>query len=243
MNKNVLVTGGTGFVGSWMQRTQPEGVSALYLSRMDYISYKLNKPGTCVTHPSDKLIYSHIVHLALVPPHLMIMLAKQMQARLLYCSSGIVYHPENNIAYRYDKLMGEKACLDDRELDVVIARPFAFYGEGLDKYKAYSQFTEAAKANKPIEIQGDGQTVRSYMHAGDLGRWLWAILLNGQCGEAYDVGSDEPITMIQLAKKIQGEHNSNAGIVFKHGDDPMPYYLPPNTDKTRRLLDVEVMKG
>ncbi len=233
--KRALITGGTGFVGSWMKRTQPDGIQGVYLSCDDYNSYRWDKAGVNIVHPTDKLRYNYIVHLAPISPTVAIRMAGQAQARLLYCSSGIVYHPENNTAYRYNKILGERACLD-AQIDVVIARLFAFYGDGLDRYKAYTEFTEAAKANKPIEIHGDGNTVRSYMHGSELGAWMWAILLNGKAGESYDVGSDEPITILQLARQIKHEHNSDAGITILGGDDPMPFYLPPNTAKTKELL-------
>ena len=34
--RNVLITGGTGFVGKWMQRTQPDGITGHYLSKANY---------------------------------------------------------------------------------------------------------------------------------------------------------------------------------------------------------------
>ena len=36
---NILVSGGTGFVGSWMKKMQPKEVTATYLSRKEYETY------------------------------------------------------------------------------------------------------------------------------------------------------------------------------------------------------------
>ena len=33
---NVLITGGSGFVGRWLQETQPDGMSVRYLNKKDY---------------------------------------------------------------------------------------------------------------------------------------------------------------------------------------------------------------
>ncbi len=223
MNK-VLITGGTGFVGYWMQKTAPSNVACQFLSRADYIAAHWQ-----ATH------WDYIVHLAPVSPYAVTSQAAKDNARLLYCSSGIVYHPENNIEYRRDKMNWEQHCLESG-VDVVIARLFAFYGEGLDEHKAYTQFTKAAMTGQPIIVQGDGNVVRSYMHGSEMGEWLWAILLKGKSGEAYDVGSDEPITMLQLAKFIKSQKRSMSEIVVKGGTSPMPHYLPADTAKTKALL-------
>jgi nucleoside-diphosphate-sugar epimerase len=223
----VLVTGGTGFVGSWMKKTQPDNLSCTHMSKQDYLHDDVSR-----------IEWRYIIHLAPVAPYSMIRIAKRCNARLLYCSSGIVYHPENNIEYRRNKLNWEQYCLDSG-VDVVIARLFTFYGDHLDEHKAYTQFTKAAKANKLIEIWGDGNTVRSYMSGEEMGRWLWSILLHGARGEAYDVGDDNPVTMLQLAKFIKSQYNSKSEIIIKGGVDPVPHYLPVDTAKTKALLEKE----
>lgn len=221
---NVLITGGTGFVGHWMKETCPENVDCVYLNHATYIMKAWRSWS-----------WNYIVHLAPVAPYDVIRVVKTNNARLLYCSSGIVYHPENNTEYRRKKLNWEKYCLDSG-VDVVIARLFTFYGEKLDGNKAYTTFTQAARQNSDIEIWGDGSTVRSYMHGSEMGRWLWAILLHGVSGEAYDVGDDQPVTMLELAKFIKAHYNSMSKITFRNQPEPMPFYLPKATKKTRALL-------
>ena len=220
---NILISGGTGFVGKWMKRMQPKEVTATYLSRREYEVLDLEG-------------YDCYVHLANIDPERMINLAKWNGTRLLYCSSGIVYYPENDIQYRRDKVAWEEKCLKSG-IDVVIARLFTFFGEGLDDQKAWTQFDRASKANKPIEIWGDGRVVRSYMSGADMARWLWMILLHGESGEAYDVGSNIPVTIEQLARDIKYMNGSSSPIIFKGGyKDPMPVYLPKDTIKTFKLF-------
>ena len=130
---NILVDGGTGFVGHWLHKAQPKNIKATYLNRADYNMSNWR-------HEWDA-----IVHLANISPDLVISLKPK---RLLYCSSGIVYHPENDIEYRQNKIRWEHECLDSG-LDVVIARLFTFFGDKLDNGKAWAQFNKAAKANQP----------------------------------------------------------------------------------------------
>lgn len=215
---NVLIAGGTGFVGHWMQQTQPEEIkSRAYLDHKQYNWRRFH--------------WDAIVHLAPIAPTEYLEFANKYNTRLLYCSSGIVYHPENNTEYRMNKIMGEQECLNSG-VDVVIARLFTFCGERLDDNKAITQFEKAAKNGEPLRIWGDGNAVRSYMHGSELGKWMWAILLRGQSGEAYDVGSDEPITLLDLAKRY-----SDNIIIENSRPDPMPVYLPMDTAKTRKLLN------
>jgi nucleoside-diphosphate-sugar epimerase len=217
----VLVTGGSGFVGHWMRKTQPDNVTAFYFNREQYMGAWWETMGD----------YQYVVHLAPVQPWRVIICAKRNNARLLYCSSGIIYHPKNNTEYRQNKIAWEKSCLQS-SVDCVIARLFTFYGERLSCDHAYPAFERAAKKGQPLRIWGDGSCIRSYMSGEEMGRLMWAVLLRGKSGEAYDIGSDEPVTMWELARRF-----SDNIIVENKRPDPMPVYLPTDTAKTRALLD------
>lgn len=214
---NVLITGGTGFVGKWMQKTKPANVTVTYLGREAY-------------HAFEQLNWKHFnfdgyVHLAPVSPLHVITGARWNHARLLYCSSGIAYHPENDSQYRRDKLAYEADVILSN-VDYIIARLFTFSGEGLDADKAISRYYKAAKENKPIQIWGDGSVVRSYMNGFDLGEMMWALLERGESKQFYDVGSLEPITMLELAKFIIHTTKSKSKIEFIDKPTPVPVYLP-----------------
>lgn len=219
MIEKVLVVGGTGFVGRWVRYAQPDGLRVVYLGRADYELRRWKY------HAWDA-----IVHLANISPVEVLEHAQKFGTRILYASSGIVYMDGNESEYRLNKLDYEKECRDSG-LDIVIARLFTFSGEGLDDGKAIVQFERAAREGKPLRIWGDGNCVRSYMPGEELGAWMWAILLRGKKGEAYDVGNDEPVTLLELARRY-----SDNIIVENRVRDPMPVYLPRDTAKTRALL-------
>jgi nucleoside-diphosphate-sugar epimerase len=205
----ILITGGTGFVGSWMQRKQPYGARARYWNGIEYNSPPYILP--------DNI--THIVHLAPVAPTQMIGLAKNHGARLLYCSSGAVYHGETE--YARNKRRWEQQCLDSG-LDVVIARLFTFFGDGLDDGKAIRHMFQSARAGVPLVAYKN--VTRSYMHGRELGRVMWEILFNGESGHCYDVGSSRPVTMTRLAHRI----SRFTGALVKVADAqvPSPVYLP-----------------
>jgi nucleoside-diphosphate-sugar epimerase len=223
----VLITGGTGFVGTWLQKAQPHGLNCFYTGRSGFVYNGLAGEATLSYNCLD-----YIMHIANISPTESIELAKRNNARILYCSSGAAYDQPGE--YADNKRRWEQECIDSG-VDVVIARLFAFFGHRLDDGKAYTQFMRAARQGVPLRVWGDGSTVRSYQHGREMARWLWAILLKGERGEIYDVGSDRPTTILQLAQRIAGA--AGCKIEFVEQDISMPSYLPRDTTKTRRLFE------
>jgi nucleoside-diphosphate-sugar epimerase len=112
-----------------------------------------------------------------------------------------------NAAYAEGKRIAELYCstyFEKYNLPIKIARCFAFVGPclPLDTHFAIGNFINNVLKNEDIIIKGDGSTIRSYMYASDLMVWLWKILLKGEINQPYNVGSDEAVSIKQLAKKI-----------------------------------------
>jgi nucleoside-diphosphate-sugar epimerase len=218
---NVLVTGGTGFVGRWLQKTQPEGVQGCYLNHKEYDNW-----------PWQIFLWDYIIHAANVSPLEAVVCAKTNDAHFLYISSGAAYSQQTE--YANNKRRWEAECIPYLH-NTTIARLFTFYGDGLDDGKAITQFVKRAQAGQPIEIWGDGSTVRSYMSGADMGRLLWTILLRGKSGEIYDVGDTKPVTMLQLAQAVSRRFGP-VPIHIQNKPEIAPYYLPQNMEKTWALL-------
>lgn len=167
--------------------------------------------------------------------------------RLLFISSGAVYGPqpphlshlsetdegEPVAAYGKGKKASEKLCLEaaDQRFECVIARPFAFVGPylPLDTHFAIGNFIRDVLAGSPIIINGDGRPYRSYQYAADLAKWLWTIQAIGTNGMAYNIGSDEAVSVLDLALKVRACAGSDAPIVVRekqNPESPPPRYLP-----------------
>jgi nucleoside-diphosphate-sugar epimerase len=86
----------------------------------------------------------------------------------------------------------------DSGVNCVITRLFSFIGPHLKRHSAY-ELIQMAKTGT-IQIFGNGNAIRSYLYGEDLGKWMWKILLNGS--GIYDVGSEIPFTILELARKI-----------------------------------------
>nr|WP_236612775.1 NAD(P)-dependent oxidoreductase [Pseudomonas sp. P818] len=89
-------------------------------------------------------------------------------------------------------------------IDVIMARCFAFSGPGLplEAHFAIGNFVRDALYADKIVLNSAGQAVRSYLHGADLAVWLLALLLRGERGQVYNVGSDQAISIVDLAHLV-----------------------------------------
>jgi len=85
-----------------------------------------------------------------------------------------------------------------------IARLFAFLAPflPLNEHFAAGNFIETALNSQQVNIRTEGKSIRSYQYATDMVHWLLKILLDGEPGRAYNVGSSEEISIRHLAQRI-----------------------------------------
>ena len=147
--------------------------------------------------------------------------------RCLLTSSGAIYGPQpydlssipetwqgsppladSTTTYGQAKRSAEHLCALYREahgLETVVARCFAFVGPDLplNAHFAIGNFIRDALAAHAITVAGDGTPLRTYLDQSDLARWLLRLLERGRSGEAYNVGSDEAISIAELAHLVR----------------------------------------
>lgn len=111
-----------------------------------------------------------------------------------------------------------------------IARCYAFAGPylPLDTHFAIGNFINDVLHNREIVINGDGSPYRSYLYASDLTIWLWQILVFGKPARPYNVGSDEDVTIEQLANEVSffAGGNSEVQILQPKSKNPPARYVP-----------------
>jgi dTDP-glucose 4,6-dehydratase len=125
-------------------------------------------------------------------------------------------------------------------LQCPIARAFAFAGPYLpfDAHFAIGNFIADCLHRRPIEILGDGTTIRSYLYAADLAIWLWTILVHGQSCRPYNVGSEEPISIADLAATVRQSLKAPSEIRIARKSVPgaAPERYVPDTWRARNEL-------
>ena len=94
---------------------------------------------------------------------------------------------------------------EEHELEIVIARCFAFIGADLpiDAHFAVGNFIRDARSAREITVQGDGTSLRTYLDQHDLAHWLMTLLRHGQQGQTYNVGSNEVVSIAELAYLVR----------------------------------------
>jgi len=92
-------------------------------------------------------------------------------------------------------------------LEVVLTRPFAFLGPylPLGGHYAVGNFLGNGLRGEPLQIGGDGTPLRSYLYASDLAVWLWTLLLRGQSLRPYNIGSEEALSIEDLARLVAAQ--------------------------------------
>ena len=186
--------------------------------------------------------------------------------RFLYVSSGGVYGPRTqnekslsedsaiylsvnsaDNAYGVGKLAAEHLCAlyaDEFGLQTVIARCFAFMGRDLplDVHFAIGNFVRDALWADEIVVKGDGSPLRTYLDQDDLAHWLLTLLQKGRPGEAYNVGSDEVVSIADLAHLVRNLIAPGKSVRILGGADPSQArsrYVP-DISKAKRELDLDV---
>jgi UDP-glucose 4-epimerase len=145
-------------------------------------------------------------------------------------------------------------------LDCVIARLFNTVGPGQSaRYgNVVPTFVSNAVAGRPLEVHGDGTQVRCFCHVSDAVQALAGLMDSpGTVGEIFNVGSNRPIRILDLAERVRELTSSTSEIVFVpysevygHGIEDMQHRAPsivrireaigwqPTLDLDRILADV-----
>jgi len=146
--------------------------------------------------------------------------------------------------YAESKRIAETLCSyfkNNLKLPIIILRPFAFIGpyQGIEKPWAINSFIRDAILGEPIRILGNGLTERSYLYGSDMAYCILKSLVDSKIGEIYNLGSNIPISLNELAFKIQSYSSSKMEILSKSSKENYLSVskLVPNTDKINKELN------
>ena len=151
------------------------------------------------------------------------------------------------LAYGVAKRAAENLCASYQQeygLQCVVARCFAFVGADLplDVHFAIGNFIRDALQADAITVNGDGSPVRSYLDQRDLAHWLLVMLEHGQAGAAYNLGSDQAITIAELAHLVRDTLAPGKPVRIQKNDlgGPRNRYVPAIAKASELGLQVTV---
>jgi len=103
-------------------------------------------------------------------------------------------------------------------LPVVIARFFNVVGpRQTGRYgMVLPRFVDAALAGRPLVVHDDGHQVRCFAHVYDVVRTVIELMdTEGAVAGVFNVGSDQPVSILQLAKTVIAAINPQLEVVFQ----------------------------
>lgn len=125
----------------------------------------------------------------------------------------------------------------EHHFEAKIARGFAFIGPylPLNGRFAAGDFIMDAVSGRPLTVKGDGKAVRSYLYMADLAIWLWTILLKGNNRRPYNVGSEDPTTILALAEEIAHRCSPPLPVLVSGHSSPgvAPNHYVPDTTRAQ----------
>jgi UDP-glucose 4-epimerase len=184
--------------------------------------------------------------------------ARRYRVKTLITSSSEVYgkgfqipfHEDDDVllgptcrhrwAYAASKMVDEflgMAYYREYGLPVVVFRLFNTVGpRQVGRYgMVMPRFVGAALADKPLQVYGDGSQTRCFCHARDAVRAIVALAAEPEAvGRVFNVGSTDPISILDLAQRVIALTHSASEIVF------VPYeqaYAEGFEDMARRVPD------
>lgn len=193
-------------------------------------------------------------------------LANKKKKRVLLASTSEVYGKSTEFPFREDsdlvlgpttkgrwsyacsKAIDEFLALayyKEKKLPITVVRLFNTVGpRQTGRYgMVIPNFVRQALAGSPITVYGDGSQKRCFTDVTDVVRALMGLIDHaGAVGEVFNVGSQQEITILDLAKKVKAATKSASEIVFvpyekayEEGFEDMPRRIP-DTSKIEKLI-------
>jgi UDP-glucose 4-epimerase len=186
-------------------------------------------------------------------------LANKKKKKVLVASTSEVYGLSDQVPFREDGnlVMGATtkgrwsyACskaIDEflalaywreKKLPTVIVRLFNTVGpRQTGQYgMVIPTFVKQALAGRPITVYGDGKQTRCFGYVGDVVGALVKLMDNPQSvGQVFNIGSNEEVTILELAERVKELTGSESEIVFVPYDEA---YEEGFEDMPRRVPDI-----
>jgi UDP-glucose 4-epimerase len=162
-------------------------------------------------------------------------------------SDDLVFGPTTKPRWSYgaSKAIDEflcMACVREHQMQIIIGRFFNVVGPR--QTGAYGmvlpRFVEAAMQGKSLMVHDDGQQTRCFAHVNDVVYAVTQLMQKPNCfGRIYNIGSDSPVSILDVAKQVISIVNPKASVEFQSYTDA---YDEDFEDIRRRVPDLGRLK-
>jgi len=214
----------------------------------------------------------HVIETNVGGTEIVLQTARRYRKKVLIASTSEVYGKGNHVPFSEDddsiigpttksrwsyatsKALDEFLALayyKEAGLPVVIFRLFNTVGPRQRGHygMVIPRFVQWALAGEPIRVYGDGQQSRCFANVSDA---VQAIIGLAECEQAvggvFNIGSQEEITILELAHKVKAHTNSSSEIVlipyqeaYEAGFEDMRRRIP-DTTRIKQLIGWEPQK-
>lgn len=147
--------------------------------------------------------------------------------RMIYSSSSEVYGEPRELpikeesvkgpvsTYGVSKLAAEiyaRAYNQEFNTDIKIVRFFNVYGPSQETSWVVPIFINKALKNEQISVFGNGNQTRCFTYVEDIADGVLKVFENGKTGEAYNIGNNQPTTILELANLVKDLTKSKSEI-------------------------------
>ncbi|OUM83503.1 NAD-dependent epimerase/dehydratase family protein [Caldibacillus debilis] len=192
-------------------------------------------------------------------------LAHRQQKKVIFASTSEVYGKNPNLPYHEhsDRLLGDPSvhrwcyatakALDEhicfayanKGLPVTVIRLFNVYGPRQifsDYGMVVPVFISKALNDEPLPVHGDGSQIRCFAYVSDIVRGLELAMAKEADHHAFNLGSSDQVTILELAGRIKTLTGSRSTVEFipyaeayGPGFEDIPVRIP-SLEKAKRLL-------
>lgn len=135
---------------------------------------------------------------------------------------GYINYLDSRSCYPVSKIATETFCASlHKEYGVIckVARLSHVYGPVENENRVVDYMLSCGALKKGISLNTDGQQIRTYTYLMDVIAGLLFIMVNGRPGEAYNVSSNDNISLINFAKLISDISNVSVRTSKKSSED------------------------
>lgn len=186
-------------------------------------------------------------------------IAHFFNSKVLFTSTSEVYgdpefSPQPESYKGCVNTVGPRACYDESKraaealmfdykrtkgTQIRVARLFNFFGEfmDIDDGRVVTNFIKQSIKNNPLTIYGDGTQTRSFGYVKDCVSGLISLMESHYSDTPVNIGNNEEIPVIQLAKEIIHLTNSKSVLEFKKLPEDDPKQRRPDLTLAKNILN------